>query len=460
MDKIYSNFLWGAATSSHQIEGFNYESDWFKWEKEGKTEDRIGSGFTSSHFISYKKDILIAASLGLNSYRFSIEWSKVEPSEGFFDDTSFHWYVELIKICEDEGLMPMITLHHFTSPFWFIKSGGFLNPTSHIKFLNFLSQVLVRIGSNIPLWCTFNEPLVYVLGGCLGGFMPPGFFSPKSAATISYQIFKCHILSYRYIHMNIKKRTGPWKNRPLEVGIAHNMIDFVPYSRINLMDNVMVLLIDRYYNKSWLDAINGKRQHFGLLGFLPYSKSLIRYNYKCTTDFIGINYYTKAYIKFLKKENKQTINTERLKFSLLFSKKGDVSSDLGWAIHPKGLYRVIKKAAKYRKPLYITENGISDKSENLGAVFLRDHIMEIAKSIKNGVNIKGYYYWSLIDNYEWTKGFWPRFGLLKINYDSFERQPKKISLFYKSLIKAHASIRCLKPNKNIIIYAYNKFKSS
>jgi len=221
-------FLWGAATSAHQIEGHNHHSDWWQWEAAGNIAGGISSGAACDHWSRPKEDLQLASGLGLNSYRFSIEWAKIEPQEGVWNEEALAWYSHLLDLCESQGLMPMATLHHFTLPAWLAEKGGFSHPDSVALFMRYLDKVIECMGSRIPLWCTFNEPMVLLLGSYIGCFMPPALYAPHLFARGCENILRAHIQSYERIHANVKSRSGPWKGEPLQVGIAHNMPDSAP----------------------------------------------------------------------------------------------------------------------------------------------------------------------------------------------------------------------------------------
>jgi len=442
---LHSTFLWGAATSSHQIEGNNTKNDWWKWENEGNIEGGVKSGLATNHWNRFKEDIRLASELGLNSYRFSIEWSRIEPEEGRFDPNAFEWYSNLIAECENHNLLPMLTLHHFTSPQWFAEAGGFTNPDSPSKFLKFANQIAQRLGARIPIWCTFNEPMVLVVGTYLGKFMPPGQFSPSKASLACHNLLKAHTLVYELLHREIQARSGPWKEMPLEVGIAHNMLDFLPDRTWHPIEQILASIFHRFYNRSWLDAVTGKKQHFGIMGLVPYSKQVQEALGRNTVDYIGLNYYTKAYVQWKPRDAEQDQPSE-LPIGLAFARRKELASDVGWAIHPEGLKKMLVFSSGYQLPIYITENGIADRHDRIRPFYIRSHLYQVAQAISHGIDVRGYYYWSLLDNFEWIKGFWPRFGLYNVNYETFERCETKSAKLYKEIIKDHKTSANLKPS--------------
>jgi beta-glucosidase len=429
-------FLWGAATSSHQIEGNNIHNDWWHWEQQGMCEGGARSGIATDHWNRYREDLRLAADIGLNSYRFSVEWSRIEPQEGQWNLEAMEWYRELIHECECLGLLPMLTLHHFTSPLWFAERGGFTHKRSPEIFSRYVAQVTRALGSRIPLWCTFNEPMVLVAGTYLGKFMPPGHYSPENAALACHHLLKAHVKAYEQIHQLSQHRGGPWKSHPVRVGIAHNMIDFKPDRKWHPIENALTQVFKRFYNRSWLDAITGKKQHFGVTGIIPYAEQVREALGRVTTDFIGINYYTKAYVQWRPKAPASERPAE-LPLGLSFARRTEDVSDMGWAIHPQGFQRMIELAASYGMPIYITENGIADREDRLRERFLKEHLDVMDRARCAGIDIRGYYYWSLLDNFEWIKGFGPRFGLYRVDYETLERSLNPSTQALTDRIKTH-----------------------
>lgn len=443
-------FLWGAATSSHQIEGYNEKNDWWAWELEGNIEGGARSGAATDHWNRFREDIKLAADLGLNSYRFSLEWSRVEPDDGEWSREAFDWYKELISECEKNGLVPMLTLHHFTSPQWFALKGGFAWSGAPDCFARYVRRVARELGARVPLWCTFNEPMVLIVGSYLAKFMPPAEFSPQKASQACRNILESHVMAYDLLHAEIRERSGPWKSRPIGVGIAHNLLDFQADRKWHPLELLITKVLSRFYNQAWLDAITGKRQAFGIPGLIPKPKPVIAALDRLTCDFIGVNYYTKAYVKWRPKESMEGTPIG-IPFGLAFSKQNESASDLGWAIHPSGFGRVLNFVARYQLPIYITENGIADREDRVREDFISSHLREVASAIERGIDVRGYYHWSLLDNFEWIKGFGPRFGLYAVNYENFARRKTTSAESLEKIISAHRDGPILlPPNRNTL----------
>jgi beta-glucosidase len=432
------NFLWGAATSSHQVDGLSIHNDWWHWEQQGNIERGETSGKATDHWNRFREDIRAAAEMGLNTYRFSIEWSRLEPEEGQWDKNALGWYENLIDACESAGLLPMATLHHFTIPEWLARRGGITSEHYVDKFAGFVRKVAPALVPRVPLWCTINEPVALVVGAYLGGYMPPALCQPKLASLALRNLLRAHVRAYDILHAERGERRGPWKAEPLMVGMAHNMIDFRPLRPHRLVERAMSHVFRRFYNRAWLDAVTGRRQHFGVWGLIPYARPVWEARGRRTVDFIGINYYTKVYVCWgPQPKEAEFVRFRSLPIGVRFSLPQESVSDLGWPVHPKGLGRMIRFVKGYGLPIFITENGIADAGDRLRPQYLVSHLREVAQAIAQGADIRGYYHWSLLDNFEWIKGFPPRFGLLAVDYETFERKPRASAALYRRIIEAH-----------------------
>ncbi|MBI1862264.1 MAG: glycoside hydrolase family 1 protein [Deltaproteobacteria bacterium] len=434
-------FLWGAATSSHQIEGNNIHNDWWDWESQGNIEGGEGSGLTCDHWNRFAEDLDLARDLGLNSYRFSVEWSRIEPECGRWNKEALDWYENLIGECEKRNLIPMLTLHHFTTPLWFAREGGFTTEKSANWFAGYVKRVVERVGKRVPLWCTLNEPNTLVVGQYIASYMPPATYSPRSVSKASRNLLRAHVQAYDIIHSKIQKREGPFRDHPIAVGIAHNMIDFHPLRTLHPIDRMVTSLFRRFYNRSWPDAVTGNEQHFGVLGIIPMAAQVPQARGRKTVDFLGVNYYTRVFVAcrpFNHGDSPDLFPTASSSpVGIVFSKKGDRLSDLGWAIHPTGLGDMCHFLKGYGVPLYITENGIADHDDDLRPDYLFSHLTQVAQAITEGIDLRGYFHWSLLDNFEWVKGFGPRFGLCAVDYKTQKRSIRRSGQLYREIIAAH-----------------------
>ncbi len=406
-------FLWGVATSAFQLEGSPY-ADWTSWDSILDANPDV-----TNHYYLYKKDLNLLKDLGVNAYRFSIEWSRIQPKENLWDTVAIAHYQEIVDILTENNIEPMITLHHFTHPLWFIKKYPWHEDASIEKFLAYTEKIVSTI-KGVRYWITFNEPYVLILGGYLEGCMPPGIRDAAFAIKALENILVCHGKAYDFIHSNIPDAL---------VSVAHNMAALAPWHRWNPLDRLLSKIAKYFYNHSLLDAfITGS-----LRVKFPFSKAIeIAAPIKGKLDFFGVNYYTRVHIRFnpFKKMGIELRHRDIDGYGL---------TDMGWEIHPRGLEKVLRYASKLNVPLIITENGIATRNDRKKIKFMKAHIDVVEKCIRNGIDVKGYFYWSLIDNYEWLQGLDARFGLYKVDFETLERKPTDAATYYSYLIKSRSS---------------------
>ncbi len=381
------NFLWGAATAAYQVEGNNLNCDWWEWEK------RVGlketSGQASRHYELYPDDFALAQLLNHNCHRLSLEWSRIEPQEGKFLEHEINHYIDVILSLKERGLEPIVTLHHFTNPLWFAKLGGWLNNKAGDYFLRYVEKIVAPLSDQVKYWVTINEPMVYAYHSYILGLWPPQEKSFSKAGRAKENLILAHIRSYKLIHEIYKKR----KLIPPAISIANNMMAFVPCS-LTLKNRIAVYLRDRHFNFEFMEK-------------LIRAKSL---------DFIGLNYYTRSLV--------EAENWGLRSLLLDTCSKGHSrlkKNSLGWDIYPEGLYNLLFRLKKYNLPLFILENGICTPDDNLRWDFIAEHLKNIHLAMAQGVKVLGYIYWSLLDNFEWDKGFGPRFGLVEVDYNTYKR---------------------------------------
>ena len=416
------DFLWGSATSSHQVEGNCTNNNWFQFEsavdKEGKPRISNGqkAGVCCDQWNRYKEDIQLMKALSLNAYRFSVEWSKIEPEQGEFDESALDHYEQVVGELLAGGIEPMVTLHHFTNPLWFEEKGAFLQEDSPEIFARFVERVVRRLGSKVKLWCTINEPSVYAFNGYFIGGFPPAERNLQTAATVFRNLLRSHTAAYTCI-----KRIEP----QAQVGLVVVMLIYEPSSRWNLLDVAFSRLLRRNMSDSHLIYLTEGRLKFSIPGM---ARESFNSGVRDAFDFVGVNYYMRFLWKFRPFGKK--------KLDIVKNAPPEKLTDMGWEIYPEGLYRVLKLVSGYTsKPIYITENGIADDSDKKRAKFIEDHLLVLNKAITDGMNIKGYFYWSLIDNFEWAHGFEKRFGLYHVDYTTLKRTLREGSRKYPEIIQ-------------------------
>ncbi|MBL7151206.1 MAG: glycoside hydrolase family 1 protein [Candidatus Omnitrophica bacterium] len=390
MIKFPEGFYWGAAASAYQVEGNNKNSDWWEWEKKSGKEP---SGDACGHYQLYKEDFALARELNHNAHRLSIEWARIEPQEGKFCLDEITHYKEVIASLRQCNIEPVVTLHHFTNPVWFAGSGGWKNPAAADLFLRYVEKIVGALAEEVHFWVTINEPMVYAYHAYILGAWPPQERSYLQAKKVITNLISAHVKAYRAIHDIYKRRNL----KPPAVSIAKNIQAFAP-SVPTLRNRVAVYLRQRSFN-------------FAFVNSLMRHKSL---------DFIGINYYTRGLV------NVESWLIQVLLFDESKAKESGLKKNsLGWDIYPEGLYKLLLKFRRYRLPVFILENGICTPDDNLRWEFISAHLKSLYLAMQKGVRVMGYLYWSLLDNFEWDKGFAPRFGLIEVDYNNYRRRVRE-----------------------------------
>jgi len=393
------DFLWGAATASHQVEGNNY-NDWSEWEKSQKRTDYLRSeglvekyglenfisGRACDHYNRFQEDFKIAKKLGHNATRFSIEWSRIEPEEGKFNEKEIEHYKKVITTLKEIGIEPFVTLWHWPIPIWLRNKGGWQYGKIPDYFARYTEKIVNAFGSDVKFWITLNEPEIYARYSYLSGVWPPQKKNLISYLLVIHNLIRAHRKAYKII----KKL-----NQSAQIGIAKNNTYFEAYQN-KLINRVLKKNIDWWRNFYFLNRIKNHQ------------------------DFIGLNHYLHNRINygFNKNENEKV-------------------SDMRRELYPEAIYYVLMDLKRYNKPIYITENGLADAGDQKRGWFILETLKNVSRAIGEGVDVKGYLHWSLMDNFEWDNGFWPRFGLLEIDYKTLERKVRPSANFYRDICVAN-----------------------
>ncbi|MFH1877848.1 MAG: glycoside hydrolase family 1 protein [Candidatus Omnitrophota bacterium] len=413
------NFLWGASTSAHQVEGENMNNDWWEWEKNGNTEP---SGKACDHYTRFKNDFETAKKLGHNAHRLGIEWARLEKQEGIWDQSEWDHYKEVLKKLRGLNIEPIVTLNHFTVPLWLARKGSWTNPESVFFFERFALKAIQELGSLAKYWITINEPHMLAFISYFYGKWTPCVKSPEKAFTVLTNMLKAHARSYRIMHEAGEAANGII--RP-EIGIAKAVAAFHPYSFFSLKDRLAARNRSKFHNHCFiLSALKGR--------VLIPGREREPLCCKKTLDFIGLNYYYRQFIH----EQKNWLNDPLGGISQKKHKDENIKTDMGWEIYPRGLYEVIKSFSKYRLPVMITENGLATTDDSLRKKFIKQHLYFLLKAMDEGANVTGYLHWSLLDNFEWAEGYSKRFGLVEVNFDSMERAIRDSARYYESVIRS------------------------
>lgn len=403
------DFVWGVATAAHQVEGGLHNNNWSRWETQRAPDGqpRIAGGQVAGqacdHWSRFREDIGLIQALGVDAYRLSVEWSRVEPEQGRYDEAALDRYQEIIEALRARGITPMVTLHHFTHPLWFEDLGSFEREENIAHFVRFCEHVFRRLGPLVPRWCTLNEPEVFATQGWFNGIFPPGKKDPQLTAVVLCNLVRAHGRVYRAL------KALP-HGHDVEIGLVKDIFQFDPSRRWFLPDLLISRALDDVFNGSILAAL--ETGHFRLK--VP---GLIELDAPCleaagTLDFVGLNYYSHLLVRF-KPSPSQPFD--------FVTRRGDVQTDMPYPIYAEGFYRALKRIGGLRVPVYVTENGIADDRDDRRATFIRRYLYALSRARDEGVDIRGYYYWSLMDNFEWAEGWNMKFGLYAVDRETQTR---------------------------------------
>jgi len=394
-------FLWGTATAAHQVEGNNTQNNWSAWENmPGKIVEGQRSGLACDWWGGrWKEDFDRAQETGQNAHRFSVEWSRIQPTPDTWDDEALNLYIEMARDLVHRGMTPMVTLHHFTDPLWLMEKGSWENPETPRLFAAFVRRVAIALKEYVNLWITINEPNVYILNGWLGGNFPPGKSNLNLAMKVFANMVMGHALAYRVLH-----EVQP----EAQVGTAINYRSLQPARSWMPLDKTLVNLQSQIFNNAFSGALlNGKLDLVIRKINLPEAAH--------TQDFMGVNYYTRDMVKF-------DLGASNILFGHRQFPKGAEVSPSGFIANvPEGFYESLKWAHAYNLPILVTENGVEDQLDTLRPKYLVEHIHALWRAVNFNWRIKGYFHWSLVDNFEWERGWTQRFGLWGLDTSTQER---------------------------------------
>jgi beta-glucosidase len=399
-----AGFLWGTATAAHQVEGGNIHNDWWQFEhKPGKIAHGDTSGVAAGHWDKVAEDIGLMRSLGANAYRFSLEWSRLEPVDGQWDDAAWTHYADEIAQLRAAGQEPVVTLLHFTLPEWIAKRGGATAPEFPERFGRFAAEAAKRLGPQVKWWCTVNEPQVQMYMGYVIGYWPPELKDNAQAVKAFAGLLKAHAAAA------IALRKG---DPDAFIGLASNMVWFEPANRWNVIEYVVANTVSNGFNWSFYESIKNGRMLFKMPGFPTLNTPAPEL--KGTIDWIGINYYRRNLVRF-KPGAPGMVD---------ISAGPGTLSDAKVEIYPAGLLALLREGWKrYRLPIVITENGVADSVGILRPMFIRQHAYALKQAIAEGVDVRGTFHWSLMDNFEWAEGYGWRFGLYRLDLKTLARTP-------------------------------------
>jgi beta-glucosidase len=414
------DFLWGTATAAHQVEGGNTNNNWYAFEQE---PGRIFGGHRSGEACGWwegmaEEDIERMVALNTNAHRLSIEWSRIVPEPGSWNADAIGRYREILSAMREAGITPMVTLHHFSNPLWMEETGGWLNQEAVGWFARYVTDAVGELGDLCDTWCTINEPNVYSAQGYFNGKFPPGHTSMGEYFQVLHNLLAAHARAYHTIHQ---------LQPQARVGLAKHMIAWYPRHPNNPVGNKVTGLLDDMFNGITLGALQtgAWRPLFGKKGVIDHLAG--------TLDWMGLNYYQRYDAGF----SLRALGSLGIDYS---AREGKPKGPEGWGeLYPDGLYESLDRFNRlFRVPIYITENGVPDETDEVRPGFLLRHLHRSWAAIQQGCPLKGYFFWSLVDNFEWAEGFDPRFrfGLYGVDFATQERTLRRSGELYAEIAQA------------------------
>lgn len=415
--RLPDGFLLGTATSSLQIEGGDRNNNWFRWCEQGRIKDGSHCIVACDHWNRVEEDVALLKKLNNHTYRMSLEWSRIEPEEGKFDPEAMSHYRWEIETLVGAGIRPLVTLHHFSNPLWFEDSGSWMNPQAIDRFQRYVEYVVSNLGDLVSDWVTINEPNVYAAQSYLLDLWPPGKSSIRAYLQVARNMVLAHVKAYRKIH-EVRRKMG--FGADTLVGAAHHLRVIDPKSNL-LPERWLARIFHYLFEEIFVTGMAEGKLLFPLGSGYPLGKGKYM-------DFLGVNYYSRDMVSL-------SWNPIML-FGKTEPKKGAPVNDLGWEIYPEGLYRVCKFYwDRFRTPVFVTENGVCDAKDQVRARFIYDHLYQVKRLLDDGVDVRRYYYWSLLDNFEWLEGLSIRFGLVEVDYTTQKRTIRRSGMFYGELCR-------------------------
>ncbi|GAB4469129.1 MAG: glycoside hydrolase family 1 protein [Anaerolineae bacterium] len=424
-----TDFRWGTATSSYQVEGNIANTDWNLAAKLGGFiyQDQA-AGLACDWWNRAEDDFDLMADMGQNAHRLSIEWSRIEPAPGVWDDSALARYREMLQALRSRGIEPMVTLHHFTNPLWLAEMGGWENEAVVDFFRRYVEKVTAALGDLATLWCTINEPAVMIAQTYTLGRWWPGKVDINAALHATLNVVRAHAAAYHTIHRQVKNAL---------VGFAKHMMVWQPWRPWLPNDRLGAYLLEHFFHHLPIGTVTE-----GIMR-IPGRRSVLLPETANTLDWLGVNYYQRYRVSL----NLWRLLTGKVKGLPIqpHVRPGVLAGPGGWGeIHPIGIFETLKKLwRRYRLPMIITENGIPDETDTHRPAFIVGHLRQVWEAMQRRIPIWGYYFWSLVDNYEWTEGYDPRFrfGLIGVDFETQERHIRESGKLYSDICHTGALTR-------------------
>lgn len=414
-------FYWGTASSAYQVEGNSLLNQWAKFEQQpGAIWHGDRNGLACDWWRNAEQDFDRMAALNLNTHRLSLEWSRIEPEPGEFNHQALDRYRSLLGELRRRGMRPLVALHHFTNPRWFERAGGWAWPEAVTRFQHYARVAVNALGDLCDWWLTMNEPIVYITQGWVRGIWPPQRRHPLAALRVMRTMLMAHAAAYHTIHA---------VQPHAEVSYTHAFHAFRGFGARNPIHRYVAdlrnYLVDELWVRCTIDGVLPPP-----LGWGQYHPLLAD-----TLDFLGINYYTSKIVRFSW--------NPLLLFGADYPPADDEHSDCGSrgpysSYFPRGLYRHCLELSRYGKPIFVTENGLPDRLDRLRPRWLLGHLYQVHRAIRAGCDVRGYFHWTLVDNFEWDQGWGLRFGLFDLDPVTQVRTPRPSAQLYAAIAKANA----------------------
>jgi beta-glucosidase len=418
MLRFPNGFLWGVATSAHQFEGLGSHNQWQEWEQLGHIRAGYRCNRACDWWSNATPDLDLCEGLGLNSIRVSVDWGRIQPNVGEWDHTAVSRYRSLLQSIRDRGMRPMVALHHFTHPAWFEQRGAFLSRESVDLFTYFAERVVRDLAGQCDQWLTFNEPNVLATFGYIFGEFPPGKRNQIGEFLRALgNMHRAHAQAFHAIH-SIQSNA--------QVGLATNWVKFQPASE-TASDRMLASIYDGAFNSSSLQFLTSGTFQFPFNALAPEVPEAMN-----TVDFIGLNVYNRLHVR-------SPLSEQALKTGGLFVPEtvpqGDRGAELPYGeAHPEAIIGAVAEYSKLGVPIYITENGVPDSSDRIRPWVLVQSLANVHQCIKDGFDIRGYFHWSLVDNFEWSEGWGLRFGLYDLDIRTGQRRPRPSASIYREIV--------------------------
>ena len=398
--------LLGTASAATQIEGGEPDHSWMDWYRCGRIKDGSTPARADDHYNRWEEDDRLMAEMGMQIARIGVEWARIEPQEGLFDQDAIDHYVREVRWLNAHNIKPLVTLHHFTNPMWFEKLGAFEKQSNVQYFMRFVTRMVQAFGTDVTEYITINEPNVYAVLGYYFGDWPPGKKRFRKAMHVLSVLTVAHIQAYQLIHA-LQRGMGVAETK---VSYALHMQVFEPENPHKFKHRLVAYLADRCMQASLSAAMELGKFRWPIRNLRHIKKGLY-------CDFIALNYYTRATMAGVQTG----------------TRKGAPVNDLGWEIYPQGMVDCLRRLEQlHTLPIYITENGTCDNQDVFRCRYLFDHLRVLCQS---GLPVKRYYHWCFADNFEWLEGESARFGLVHVDYETQKRTVKNSGAFFSEIIR-------------------------